>query len=329
MIRVGIIGAGGFAARHAEALGHVTGVQLHAACRRDGARLRQFTDRFGVRGYTDHRELLADPSVDAVLVATPHHQHTDVVIDAARAGKHILLEKPMAPTLAECDRIIDAAAGAGVKLMIGHVFRFVRPYRVVHDLLQKGAVGELVYGVGTMEKNWNYASRRPWHLDRALGGGVMLTAGMHTLDVLTWLVGSRVTSVSAGYATRFYAQSGDDTSMLFLRYANGVVASVINTGYRSGVEAMHVIKLTCTEGMLTADPAAGALIGRAEKWEPVPGSASTTWLADGVAEEWRAFAHAIAAGEAPPVTGDDGRHILATMVAAEESSRLQREVAVS
>ena len=81
-------------------------MRLVAASRTNAAALAEFTARYGGRGYTDYADLLADPAVDAVVIATPHHLHTAAVEAAAQAGKHILLEKPMAPTLAECDRIL-------------------------------------------------------------------------------------------------------------------------------------------------------------------------------------------------------------------------------
>ncbi len=114
---VGIIGAGSFGERHAQALAALDDVRLVAATRTNPAALAEFTARYGGRGYTDYHALLADPAVEAVVIATPHHLHTGAVETAARAGKHILLEKPMAPTLAECDRILAAADQAGVPLI--------------------------------------------------------------------------------------------------------------------------------------------------------------------------------------------------------------------
>ena len=114
---VGIIGAGSFGEQHAQALAALDDVRLVAATRTNPAALAEFTARYGGRGYTDLDALLADPDVDAVVIATPHHLHTAAVEAAARAGKHILLEKPMAPTVAECDRIRRAVRESGVIFM--------------------------------------------------------------------------------------------------------------------------------------------------------------------------------------------------------------------
>ncbi|TJW46246.1 MAG: Gfo/Idh/MocA family oxidoreductase, partial [Mesorhizobium sp.] len=100
MIGIGIIGAGNFGAAHARAIKEVQGLHLVASCRKNIQALEAFTVEHGGRGYTDWRSLLNDKDVDTVLVATPHHLHAEMAIDAAKAGKHIMLEKPMAPTVA-------------------------------------------------------------------------------------------------------------------------------------------------------------------------------------------------------------------------------------
>lgn len=112
MLGVGIIGAGHFGAAHAKALQSVPNARLVAACRNDTQGLGAFIEAFGGAGYLDYRDLLSDPNVDAVVIALPHHLHTDVAIACAEAGKHIMIEKPMAPTVAECRDILAAAQKA-------------------------------------------------------------------------------------------------------------------------------------------------------------------------------------------------------------------------
>ncbi len=109
MLGVGIIGAGHFGAAHAKVLQSVPNARLVAACRNDTQGLGAFIEAFGGAGYLDYRDLLSDPNVDAVVIALPHHLHTDVAIACAEAGKHIMIEKPMAPTVAECRDILAAA----------------------------------------------------------------------------------------------------------------------------------------------------------------------------------------------------------------------------
>ena len=326
-VGVGIIGAGWFGERHAEAMAALDDVRLVAASRTDPAALADFTARYGGRGYTDYTELLADPAVDAVVIATPHHLHTAPVEAAARAGKHMLLEKPMAPTLAECDRIIEVAAEAGVTLMLGHTSQFAPAYRLAKEMLDAGEVGEIVLGISTMSKFWFEPNRRDWHLDRETGGGMLLSAGMHCLDRLTWLVGSPVARVAAQLTTRFHEQAADDAGLIFLRYANGVAGTVVSVGYREGAPK-HLTELTCTRGMLTVDYTSGVTVGRNGQWQQVPDSAGEEWMHQALIAEWRGFAGAVRHGTEPPVTGAYGRHIMAAIFAAEESSRRREEIAV-
>lgn len=327
-MNIAIIGAGSFGAAHARAIAEIAGLHVIAACRTDPVALLEFADQFQATPYLDYRAALADPGVDAALIAAPHHLHAEMATAAARAGKHVLLEKPMAPTLAECDQIIRAAADAKITLMVGHGFHFVPGYSAAKDLLLKGTLGDVLLGVSTISKAWNFGRRRSWHLDRQQGGGALLTFGIHAVDVLTWLVGSKVQTVSAVLQTSFHQQAADDSGMLFLRFANGAVGTVVCTGYRTGAPKLHTIELTCREGVLNVHPVDGAAVGQDEQWHIIPGSGAADWMHKALVGEWRAFADAVGAATASPVSGEYARHIMATLLAAEESSRLGKELHV-
>jgi predicted dehydrogenase len=145
------------------------------------------------------------------------------------------------------------------------------------------------------------------------------------LDRLTWLIGSRVQRVSAYLDTRFHDQEADDVGLVFLRYENGAAGTVVSTGYRTGAPK-HLTELTGTKGMLNIDAVTGVSIGQDERWREVPESGSASWMQQALAEEWRAFADAIQQDTEPPVSGTYARHIMATVFAAEQSSKLQKEV---
>jgi len=328
MVNIGIIGAGSYGEQHARALAELTSARLAAASRTNEAALQQFTALYGGRGYTDYRALLADEAVEAVVIATPHHLHTTIVEDAARAGKHILLEKPMAPTLAECDRILAAVAAAGVKLMVGHTNQFARAYRTAKAILDSGEMGEVIFGLSTMSKFWFESNRRDWHLSRETGGGMWMTAGIHCLDRLTWLVGSRVSNVDAQLGTRYHQQAADDVGLIFLRYDNGAAGTVVSVGYAQGAPK-HLTELTCTNGMLNIDYVGGVTLGCDGKWQPVPDSGGENWMHEALVNEWTAFLRMIKHDAPSPVPGEYARHIMATVLAAEESSRLQQQVDVA
>jgi predicted dehydrogenase len=327
VIKVGIIGAGAFAAQHAQAIAAVNGASVVAASRRNTAALAEFIGRFGGRGYADYQDLLSDDEVDAVVIATPHHTHTSVVEAAALARKHILLEKPMAPTLDECDRIVHCTREAGVKLMLGHTGHFIPAVQSAKKLLESGEMGEVVYGVATKSKQWMNPDRREWHLDRARGGGMWMTIGVHALDQLTWLIGADVESVSAQMQTRFHKQQADDSGAAFLRYANGATGTAVAIGFQTGVFTF-ITELTCTKGMLKIDNSRGVFIGRDEQWQLVPESTGENWMAAALVNEWQAFVAALEQDSETAVTGEFGRHIMAVAFAAERSSALRKEVTV-
>lgn len=327
MINVGIIGAGFFGEKHAQAIAELAGAQVVAASRTNEPALKEFTQQFGGQGYTSYKELLHDQAVDVVVIATPHHLHTDITVAAAKAGKHIMLEKPMAHNLAECDQILQAVEEAGVKLMVGHINQFAPSYKVAKELIESDEVGEVVLGVSTMSKFWFESNRRSWHLDRETGGGMWLTAGMHCLDRLTWLVDSPVQSVCAHFDTRFHDQKADDVGMIFLRYANGAAGTVVSTGYKNGAPK-HLTELTCTKATMNITYDEGVFVGRDEEWQVIPESVSTNWMHQALINEWQGFVKAIREDTESPVTGAYARHIMATAFAAEESSQLKQEVLI-
>ncbi|MEO1664885.1 MAG: Gfo/Idh/MocA family oxidoreductase [Chloroflexota bacterium] len=326
---VGIIGAGSYGAQHAHAIKELDTAQVVAASRTNHEALAEFTTAHGGAGYTDFHDLLQDDAVDIVMIATPHHLHTDVTIAAAQAGKHILLEKPIAHTPEDCQRIIDAVQAASVKFMVGHVNHFVPAYRVAKQLLESGEMGEVVHGIATMQKYWMVDNRRGWHLDRSTGGGVWLTVGIHPLDRMTWLIDSPVTAVSAQFGTRFHNQNADDTGMIFVRYANGAAGTVVSTGYNTGAPK-HLTELTCSKGMLNIDYEAGVSIGRGEVWQTIPESIpSDDWMHESIVEEWSQFITAIESNTRSPVPADFAMHIMDVVFASEQSSQEKREISVT
>lgn len=327
MLRVGIIGAGHFGAAHAQALRSVEGVKLVAACRNDAEGLKAFTDEYGGKAYLDYRDLLADPEIDAVVVALPHHLHTDVAIACAEAGKHIMIEKPLAPTVAECRRILAAADKAGVTLMPGHTMRFTLPFLAAKRLIDSGDLGAMRYGSSRMIKLWMEGNRRDWHLDTATGGGMLFTAGIHALDRLLAFAGRSATHVSAITATSFHQQKADDAALLLIRFGDDAAGQVASIGYANGA-FISGDELVFDKGVLTVDFFKGVTLGRDLKWQPVEGSIEPDVAGQGLVRQWQGFARAVATGETPPVTGADGMHVVACIEAAFKASRERREVAV-
>ncbi|MER9075607.1 Gfo/Idh/MocA family oxidoreductase [Mesorhizobium sp. M0904] len=324
MIGIGIIGAGDFGAAHARAIREVGGIRLAAASRGNSDALQQFTAEYGGSGYTDWRRLLDDKEVDAVLIASPHHLHAEMAIGAAEAGKHILLEKPMAPTAAACDAINAAVAESGVKLMVAHLMHFALPCMAAKQVLEEGVLGRPLIGSSWIIKLWMEHNRRDWHLRKASGGGMLLTAGIHALDRLVWLMDDDVVSVSGMLGAKFHDQEADDTALLGLRFAGGGIGQVQSVGYRTGATT-YAMDLICEQGTLRIDMDRGTMLGRDTVSTELPGSFEPNWMHNALVREWRAMRDAIADDTPVPVDGAYGRKMIAIIEAAFASNETRRE----
>ncbi|MBN9306665.1 MAG: 1-carboxy-3-chloro-3,4-dihydroxycyclo hexa-1,5-diene dehydrogenase [Devosia sp. 67-54] len=325
MTGIGIVGAGHFGAVHARAIAEIDGLELVAACREDADAAAGFTRQFGGVPYSDWRALLDDPRVDAVVIATPHHLHEEIAIGAARAGKHVLLEKPMAPTVAACAAINAAVATAGVKLMVGHVMHFALPCLKAKEVLDAGTIGRPLLGSSWMIKLWMESNRRPWHLQRASGGGMLMTAGIHALDRLVWLMGQPVTSVGALVGTLFHEQQADDSALIGLRFAGGGIGQVQSVGYRDGAVGF-AMDLVCERGTLRIDFDSGTWVGRNGTWTLLEHSIEPDWMHHAVVREWRAVQAAIDDSAEIAVDGAYASHIVEIIEAAHRANALRREV---
>ncbi|MDF2810532.1 MAG: gfo/Idh/MocA family oxidoreductase [Microvirga sp.] len=325
MIGAGIIGAGHFGAVHARAMARVKDVRLVASCREDRTAGAAFATEHGGKSYADWRALLDDPAVEVVVIATPHHLHEEITIAAAQAGKHILLEKPMAPGVAGCDRMAAMVDANGVKLMIGHVMHFALPCLKAKEIIDSGTLGAPVLGSSWIIKLWMESNRRPWHLARASGGGMLMTAGIHALDRLVWLTGAPVTGVTAMAGTYFHDQEADDSALIGLRFAGGQIGQVASVGYRDGA-VTFAMDLVCEKGVIRLDFDHGVSVGQGGEWIPVADSIEPGWMEKAVTREWQALANAIQNDAPSPVSAAYGRHIVACIEAAYQASAERREI---
>jgi predicted dehydrogenase len=197
---VAIHGAGWVAGAHAASWKKNPRAEVVSVSDLDPARARKLLDERGLECpiRTDYDEVLGDPRVDVVDVCTPNHLHAEQGIAAAEAGKHVLVEKPIALTMDENRALRDAVARAGVNSMAGFVLRFNPAVRTLKSLLEQRAIGELFYlevdywhGIGPSHHAWGL------HSKRKTGGGAMLLGGCHALDLIRFFAGSEVAEVSA------------------------------------------------------------------------------------------------------------------------------------
>ncbi len=320
-----MIGLGGIARSHAQGIAELDDVEIVACADLIEATRAEYMDAYDVpKGYASHTELLEDPDIDAVGVVLGHHLHHRLSVDALNAGKHVLVEKPMALTLEQCDEMIAAAHSNGVKLMVGLTNHFLPVNIKAKEILDSGELGPLITIVSYMSKNWNHASRRPQYRSRYHGGGMWLSNGVHVVDRVTWFMGSQAASVSASIGTRAHYQAGDDSATAFIRYKNGLAGVAVSVGFADGgpIHDTHVI---CANGSLKFAHSAsgrGLWIGKNNTWDEV----EYDYWPQNMRLEWGRFAEAIEQDIESPVPGEYGRHIMEILLAAETSEFTRSEV---
>ena len=229
-LRLGIAGLGrGFMLMLPTLLAHPRVQVVAGTDPRDAARAR-FAVELG-RAHASVQALCEDPGVDAVYIASPHEHHAEQAVIAARAGKHVLVEKPMALTLEACAAMIEAARGADVRLVVGHSHSFAAPYVRARALIDQGDVGRVRMIHALNCTDFIYRPRRPEELDHARGGGVVLNQGAHQVDVVRLLAGGRASSVRAHTAAWDAARPVEGAYSALLEFADGTFASLTYSGY--------------------------------------------------------------------------------------------------
>jgi phthalate 4,5-cis-dihydrodiol dehydrogenase len=320
-----ILGAGRAGAAHARAVADTAGARLVAVADVDAERARAFAQAHGCLAFTDYQTPLERDDVQIVMIALPNFLHEPATVDACAAARHVFLEKPMADTVEECDRMLAAARAAGIQLLVGHSQRYFGSTVRARELLQGGSLGTPIFATDTWYKPFGLQTRAPWFLDRATGGGMWLMNGAHMVDRTCWVLDTEVASVKAWIGNPIHGLAADDADMALLTLRNGQHATIVHAGYKDrGVEKCEV-EVTCTNGMLKFDSYSHQLaVDRDGRYEPIAVEA-----VDAFTEELRNLVRAIRGQEQLRVTPAWGRHIVAVLQACEESSRTGREVNIS
>ncbi len=230
-LRLGVAGLGRGFMLMLPTLARHPRVQLVAAADPRAEARDQFARDFGARTHATVAELCADPAVEAVYVATPHQFHVEHVTGAARGGKHVLVEKPMALTLAECGAMIEATRRAGVRMVVGHSHSFDAPYLRARAIIESGTVGRVRMISALNYTDFLYRPRRPEELETARGGGVVHSQGAHQVDIVRLLGGGRVRSVRAATGAWDPARPTEGAYSAFLTFEDGAFATLTYSGY--------------------------------------------------------------------------------------------------
>ncbi|HVJ74313.1 MAG TPA: Gfo/Idh/MocA family oxidoreductase [Casimicrobiaceae bacterium] len=343
-IRLGIVGCGrATTSLHLPALGSVPAFCVAALADRDPVALARVAHRAPPgRAGPDFRALVDDPAIDAIAICVPTGAHAAIALAAIDAGKHVFVEKPLALTLDDADRVAARAAAAGVCAMVGFNTRWHAQVRRARAAIASGAIGA-VDALASRLTSF-HASVPDWQRTRASGGGVLLELAIHHVDLWRYLTGQEVDEVMA------YTRSGereDESATLVARFVDGALATAVVAERTSrsndvdifGRAASISLALYRFDGYATADAGSVSGEGRArlraalDTARALPravrdargGGAWRTTYAD----EWRHFAAAIRDGAPVEATLDDGRRALAVVLAAIESATTGRTVKVA
>ena len=340
-VHVGIVGSGFVAELHAEALKCVPGAELVAVASPTPGRAEAFAARHGVeRWFADYHSLLRDGHVDMITVACPNDLHAEVTIAAARAGVHVVCEKPLCLSLRQADAMLAACREAGVKLMYAEELLFAPKYVRAKQLVDEGALGE-VYLVKQGECHFGPHSDWFWDIDRS-GGGVLMDMGCHSVEFGRWIYGkARPLSVYA-HLGRFAHQErtrGEDHSLCVVEYEGGRLAVAENSWARTGGIDDRA-EVYGTRGLTIADLIRGNALttfsasGYGYAVEKAPETKGWTFTAFeetwnyGFPQEFQHFVECVANDTQPLETGEDGRAVLEILCAAYQSARLGRKVSL-
>jgi predicted dehydrogenase len=348
-VRWGVMGCGGIAARRTipELKTMVSGAELVSVMDLVPARAAEVARRFGVGHSCSTEEELLAQRIDAVYIATPQNAHCRQVVAAARAGKHILCEKPIAITLREVDEMEKAVRTAGVKLMLGFCMRNNVYNRKARELVQAGKLGKMVAGRAQLTC-WYPPIAEAWRQDVSVShGGSLIDMGTHCLDILEWIMATEIVEVTGfqdllvhAYRTRI-----EDTSTIVVRFSNGAHGVVDNYFNLPDAAAQNALELGGTRG---------AIIGRGTIGQDPTGEMfsilqdqETGYDASQVRnvapkrEEYHfegiglygqmidVFSRCIQEDTEPPVTLEDGRRSVRVVEAIYRAARTGRAVKVA
>ena len=230
-LRVGVAGLGRAFTLMAPTLARDPRVELAAAADPRPEARQQIKQDFGARTYDSFDQLCADPAIDVVYIATPHHFHAEQARLAAAHGKHLLVEKPMALSLDECRAMIDAAHKAGVQLVVGHSHSFDRPILETRRIIASGELGRLRMITALNFTDFLYRPRRPEELATERGGGAVYNQAAHHVDIARLLAAGRAKSVRAATGAWDPARPTEGAYASFLTFEDGTVATLVYSGY--------------------------------------------------------------------------------------------------
>ena len=225
-LRFGLVGCGRVAPRHAQSISELPESRLVAVADIIQSRANKFAQDYGAKAYLDYRRMLEREDIDVVNICTPSGMHAQLAIDAMQAGKHVIVEKPLALSLHDADKMIAVAKSVGVKFCVVLQNRFNPPMQDLYRVVTEGKLGKLLLGNATVR--WYRPQEYygdDWHGTWAMDGGALMNQSIHHIDALQWLMGD-VESVFAYTATLAHQMEAEDTGVAVIKFKNGALGTI-------------------------------------------------------------------------------------------------------
>ena len=334
-LKWGVIGAGGIArTRTIPGLALAQNAELAAVMDPKPDMAGSLAQTYGGRAYTSAAELMQDPQVEAVYIASPVYAHEEQVLMALAAGLPVLVEKPAGRTVAECLTMQSAARQAGVPVGVGFMMRFHTFHQQIRQLIQSGALGQVV-SARAQQIFWYPAMENCWRQEKRLsGGGALMDVGIHNIDLIEYITGSRTRRVTGFTNTRTFSYDVDDMCNLLLQLENGAVAYIDGAFNAHSAPGGNLLEVYGTRGTILVQGS----IGQVEQGRAITlsidaeGRRGSYTLREDFTnlyqKEIEAFSEAVLKGTEPPVTLADGIWVQKVAEAAYQAQAEGRVVAV-
>lgn len=232
MIKTAVVGTGSIGAEHLTAIENLKEFQLCAVCDTNAEKGKAFAEKYGVPFFENYEDIPLQTDAEAVILNLPHFLHCDATVFFLEHGIDVLVEKPMANTVAECGRMIEAAKRNGKKLAVGHVQRYFAANVKVKEYIETKRLGELVMCEEYRTIDYFSENRPKWFLDKkTAGGGIVMNYGAHALDKIFYLTGMKEAEITSLCANKKNNCSIEGHAQFFMKFENGLSASVTFSGY--------------------------------------------------------------------------------------------------
>jgi len=335
-LRFGILGSGFMGRTHAEAVRRLPNAELVAVA--GGSRAPGLAERYGMALEPDYQSLVRRSDIDAVVVTTPHHVHVQETLAAIQEGKHVLVEKPMATTVEDSDKMIAAAKAAKLTLAVGYQQRFRVNNVKARELIKEGAIGKVLAALISMPmyagtiKAGGFGGNWAWWNDPS-SVGHLINSAPHALDMMRWFTGGDIVTVSAFTRTFLPDIPVEDTTLGLLEFSTGAICSLFSSRALPAPSFPGEdfrIRIVGTTGLLDLDPYGDLKLSDEKGWRlvsqqpPVKHEGADTAFADvrmqAYCDQMQAFISLIEGRPSQVGTGEDGRAAVEAVVAMFKSS---------